>query len=149
MSFEEIDDEAIQMAAKFSSGSGGPKKVNADIWKHILCSKSYGTLSKDLADRIAVTTRKICIEDIPSEHTGLLFACRLIPLIKDTDGTRPIGIGEILRRIMGKAISKCLQLNIQYAGGRLQTCTGIEAGIEAAIHAIAKKFKDKGCEAIG
>ena len=34
------------------------------------------------------------------------------------------------------------------AGGCLQTCTGVEAGIEAAIHAMAKTFKKEECEAV-
>ncbi|MCP4459569.1 MAG: hypothetical protein GY816_16330, partial [Cytophagales bacterium] len=40
--FEEIDGAAIQNAAKNTFGSGGPTLIDADGWKHILCSKSYG-----------------------------------------------------------------------------------------------------------
>jgi hypothetical protein len=35
----EIDSEAIYQLAKNMAGSGGPSKVDADMWKHILCSK--------------------------------------------------------------------------------------------------------------
>ena len=146
--FEAINRAAIQLAAKNTSGSGGPSRIDSDIWKHMLCSKAYGALADELADAVAVLTKRICTEDIPYDHVSSLFACRLVPLIKETDGVRPVGIGETLRRIMGKSIAKALRNDIQMAGGCLQTCTGIEAGIEAAIHAMAKTFSKEDCEAV-
>ena len=38
--------------------------------------------------------------------------------------------------------------DVQDAAGTLQTCTGVESGIEAAIHAMASIFKDETCEAV-
>ena len=114
----------------------------------MLCSKAYGVLSDELADAVAVLTRRICTEDIPYDHVSSLFSCRLVPLIKEINGVRPVGIGETLRRIVGKSVAKSLRNDIQMAGGCLQTCTGIEAGIEAAIHAMAKTFKKEDCEAV-
>ena len=146
--FEAINRAAIQVAAKNTTGSGGPSRIDADIWKHMLCSKAYGALSDELADAVAVLTRRICTEDIPYDHVSSLFSCRLVPLIKETDGVRPVGIGETLRRIIGKSVAKALRNDIQMAGGCLQTCTGVEAGIEAAIHAMAKTFKKEDCEAV-
>ena len=46
-----------------------------------------------------------------------------------------IGIGEALRRIIGKSVMTILKSDIQKSGGCLQTCTGIRSGIEASIHA--------------
>ena len=145
--FEEINRAAIQLAARNTAGSGGPSRIDADTWKHMLCSKAYGALADELADAVAVLARRICTEDIPYDHVSSFFSCRLVPLIKETDGVRPVGIGETLRRIIGKSVAKALRNEIQVAGGCLQTCTGIEAGIEAAIHAMAKTFKKEECEA--
>ena len=39
------------------------------------------------------------------------MACRLIPLDKNP-GLRPIGIGEVLRRIIGKAVSITLRKDL-------------------------------------
>ena len=39
--FESIDGTAVHKAAKQIQGSGGPTLIDADGWKHILCSKSY------------------------------------------------------------------------------------------------------------
>ena len=146
--FEVIDGAAIQLAAKNTSGSGGPSKIDSEVWRHMLCSKAFGALSVELADAVALLARRICTEDVPYDHVRFLFACRLVPLIKENDGVRPVGIGETLRRIIGKSVSKALRNDIQMAGGCLQTCTGVESGIEAAIHAIAKTYKEADCEAV-
>ena len=57
------------------------------------------------------------------EHDSLdpIMACRLIPLNKNP-GLRPIGIGECLRRIIGKAVTYVLKRDIQEQAGSLQLC---------------------------
>jgi hypothetical protein len=146
--FEEIGAAAIQSAAKNVHGSGGPTHADADLWKHVLCSKRFGKLSDDLASEIAIATRRLCVEDVPHPYINLLLDCRLVPLMKEDNGVRPIGIGECLRRIMGRSVAKVLGGDVQSAGGTLQTCTGVEAGIEASIHAMARIFDDDKCEAV-
>ena len=74
-------------------------------------------------------------------------ACRLIPLDK-CPGVRPIGIGEILRRIIGKVIGWALKEDIQIAAGPLQAATGLQGGAEAAIHAMKQVFEDEDTEAV-
>ncbi len=64
------------------------------------------------------------------------------------DGVRPIGVGEIVRRIMAKAVNKVLRIDIQLATGSLQTCAGIEGGIEATIHAMARAYNDDDSEGL-
>ena len=81
------------------------------------------------------------------------IACRLIPLDKGpgTDGTpgvRPIGVGEVLRRLVGKLLIGVIKENIVSAAGPLQTCTGLRAGTEASIQATRKAFEDNDTEAI-
>ena len=109
----------------------------------MLCSKAFGKLSDDLAEEIARLARRLCTEGI-----NLLFDGRLVALRKEDDGVRPIGIGETLRRIVGKSVAKVTGNDVQTAGGLLQTCTGLEAGIEAAIHAMARTWQDENCEAV-
>ena len=65
----------------------------------------------------------------------------IILLIWHGGGIRPIGIGEVHRRIIAKSVSEVLRHNIQKATGTLQTCFGIEAGIECAIHAMRETFE--------
>ena len=92
----------IKKAAKSTFGSGGPSKVNADTLKHILCSKFFKIEGERLANEIASLTKYLCTEKVDNAKTCILQACRLVPLKKEDNGLRPIGIGECVRRIMGK-----------------------------------------------
>jgi hypothetical protein len=144
--FEGIDASAVQQAAKRTSGSGGPTKITTDMWKNLLCGT--GKQSDELADQIAIMARRICTEDIQYEKLDLHWVCRLVPLMKEDDGVRPVGIGETLRRIIGKCVLKVLATDVQEAAGSLQTCAGVESGIEAAIHAMDRTFQEDWCEAV-
>ena len=50
-------------------------------------------------------------------------ACRLIPVDKNP-GVRPIGVGEVLRRIIGRSILKCLSNGLKLLGQSDQLCLG-------------------------
>ena len=39
--FENISDELIQKCSKNLHKSGGPTQIEFEVWKHILCSRSY------------------------------------------------------------------------------------------------------------
>ena len=145
--FESIDETAIYNAAKKTFGSGGPTQVDADGWKHILCSKSYGKSSELLCQSIADMAKRLCTEEVDPGLLNELLSCRLIPLDKNP-GVRPIGVGEVLRRIIGKAIMKVLKEDIVQASGTLQTCAGIDSGIEAAVHSMATAFQNESAQAI-
>jgi hypothetical protein len=64
------------------------------------------------------------------------------------DGVRPVGIGETLRRMIVKCVSKATGNDVQMAAGAFQTCAGVQSGIEAAIHAMARTFRNEECEAV-
>ena len=75
------------------------------------------------------------------------MACRLVPLVK-RPGVRPIGICEVARRIIGKAILTVIGGDIQQTVGTLQLCAGQAAGIETAIHAMRHIYEDDNTEAL-
>ena len=76
----------------------------------------------------------------------------MIPLNKDPSSpelqVRPIGVGEVLRRIIGKTISWALSDHIQEAGGSLQVSTGLKGGAEAAIHAMKEIFNNESTDGV-
>ena len=57
-------------------------------------------------------------------------------------GVRPIGIGESLHRIVGKAICSATRLDLAVLCGTDQLCGGIRSGIEGAVHAITDLFEE-------
>ena len=146
--FEPIDAEKIIRATRKINGSGGPTQVDADNWKHMLCSKFFTTQSESLAQAIADLTKILCTEEVNAECVKELYAGRLIPLDKGNGGVRPIGIGEVLRRIISKSVTSTLKEDIISAAGLLQTCSGLEGGIEAAIHAMSRAFSLSETEAL-
>ena len=146
--FESIDAELIIRCVKNISGAGGPTRIDADTWKHLICSRFYGNLSSNLATAIAELAKKLCTCNIPCKMLSEVLAGRLIPLDKGGGGIRPIGIGEVLRRVISKAVTSVLKCEIQDAAGSLQTCSGVEAGIEAAVHAMRMTFDEEETEAM-
>ena len=70
----------------------------------------------------------------PWATTCALLANRLMALDKCL-GIWPIGIGEIWRRLLAKCVLKVAGTQAKDAYGNAQLCTGLEAGIEGAVHA--------------
>jgi len=144
--FVNITQDEIASNTKHSSGSGGPTQIDMDTWRETICSKSYGTLSKMLADEIATLARSLETDTVPHDYISTPLACRLVPLKKKDNGIRPVGVGECLQRINGKTTTGLLEEDIIHAVGTLQTCVGLESGIEAAIHAVKKSFEEHNSE---
>ena len=145
--FENIDANAIHKAAKKVNGAAGPSGGDASLWHRLLCSKQFKKKPADLCQALAVLSRKLNTETISPQHLRGFVAGRLIPLDKQP-GVRPIGIGEIPRRIVSSATVSLLNPGLVAATAPLQTCAGLPGGIEASIHAMRRIFNDEETEAI-
>ena len=145
--FDNINEDMIKLAARRTRGAAGPSKLDAEQFKNILVSNKYKHEGKELREQIALLARKLATTTVDPSAIEALIACNLIPLNKNP-GVRPIGVGETLRRIIGKAIGWVLKNDIQEAAGPLQVATGLESGEEAAIHAMKEIFEDDNCEAV-
>ena len=108
-----------------------------------LCSSFKS--SNNLCTALACIGKHLCITHVNPDHLSAFVACRLIPLDK-YPGVRPIGIGEVHRRIITKAILILLKQDILDAAGTIQVCAGQESGCEAAIHAMRQIFADEETE---
>ena len=132
---ENINESRIANAALRTRGSSGPSGLNADGWRRILVSKNFRTAGHSLRSSLTSFTRKISttetevIVSIGTTYTNIeaYTACRLIPLDKNP-GVRPIGVGEVLRRIIGKAILSVIKPEILSSAGNLQLCAGQAGG---------------------
>lgn len=138
--FNNLDSECILHAALHTQGAAGLSGLDAFAWRR-LCS-SYKSASCDLCHALAAAGHRICTSNIHPADLSAFVACRLIPLDK-CPGVRPIGVGEVPRRIIAKAVLSLFRLDIQDAAGPLQVCAGQEGGCEAAIHAMRQVFADQ------
>ena len=78
---------------------------------------------------------------VPWNDIRGFISSRLITVDKNP-GMRLIGVGETLRRIVGKAVGHLTRLDIEEVCGVSQLCSGLKAGIEGGVHAIRELFDD-------
>ena len=76
----------------------------------------YGTSSTRLRDSVAGLCRYLCNSIVPWDNIRALVASRLIALDK-CPGVKPIGIGETLHRIIGKAVCLATHLDVALVCG--------------------------------
>ncbi len=79
-----------------------PSGLNAHARKRMCCS--YKETSDELCHSLALLARRICTQFIDPTILAPFLACRLIALNKNP-GVRPIGVCEVARRIVSKAIN--------------------------------------------
>ena len=109
----------IGKAASLTKGSDGPSHVDTDRFRHTLLSKIFTTECKNLREQNALLSQNLVSKFVDPFSIEALTTCRLI-LLNKNPGVRPIGIGEVLRRVMGKAISWILREDIKEAAGSLE-----------------------------
>ena len=131
--FDCIDGETIRRAALNTEGAAGPSGVDAIGWRR-LCTSFRGA-SDELCLSMASVARRISSEYVDPESLSSYIACRLIALDKKP-GVRPIGVGEVSRRIISKAVLSVIHSDIKEAAGSVQLCVGQISGCEAGVHAM-------------
>ena len=78
---------------------------------------------------------------------GIFLPCWLIALNKNL-GVRPIGVCEVVRHIVTKAILRVVGNDVEEACGYVQKCSGLPAGIAAAVRAMQLLYDDDDTEGI-
>ena len=136
--FDRIQAGAIRRAGMKTHGSHGPSGVDANEWRRWMSNFSQSSTS--LCRTVARLAVRIATEEIDNEALMPYNACRLIPLDKNP-GVRPIGVGEVLRRIIGRTILRCVENDLKLLGKNQQLCLGQKCGIEHAIHSLRKQFE--------
>ena len=115
--------------------------MNVNGFKRILACKSFKRSSNNLCESIATLTRRLCTEFVDPLTIEPIVASRLIPLDKGNGEVRPIGVGEVIRRIIGKCVTRVAKQDVINASGAMQVCAGQKSGGEAAIHAMRNIFE--------
>jgi hypothetical protein len=145
--FEVITPESIRKAAIHTKGGSGPSGMDADGWRRLFTSNSFGNSSTELCEAFSKVIKKLCTVEFETNTLEPLLACRLIPLDKNP-GLRPIGVGEILRRIAGKVVIFLVRDDVISSVGSLQVCAGHNAGSEALVHAMESIFHEENTEVV-
>lgn len=116
---------SIKSAALHTSGAAGPSGIDALGWRR-LCT-AHKSASVELYHSLALVAKRLCTELVDPAA---------------------IGIGDVSRRIVAKAILNVVRQDVQEATGAVQLCAGQIAGIEAAVHAVRSFFHNDETEAI-
>ena len=98
-------------------------------------------------EAIASMTRRLCTDYVNPRGLEAILANRLIPLDKG-GAVRPNGVGEVLRRIMGKCVTKIIKPDVIDASGSIQVCAGHKSGTEAAVHPMREIFEHDNSDAV-
>ena len=137
--FYQISESTIRTAALRTEGSVGPSCIDALGWR-LLCYSFGRCSSRPLA-------RHLCISFPHPASMEAYNACRLIALNK-LPSVHPIGICEVVLRIIGKAVMSVVKPYVINAVGPLQLCAGQMAGCEVGVHALNSMFETSTSEGV-
>ena len=143
--FDKITGSLIRSISLRTEGSAGPSKLDAKCWRRI-CTSFHGA-SIEICNSLAAIAKRLCSSYVNPSGLIAFTASRLIALDK-CPGVRPIGVGEVIRRIVGKAILSVIGYDIQEAAGAIQLCAGQQAGCESAVHAMREILANPDTEGI-
>ena len=99
-----------------------------------LCT-SFCAASNELCGAIALFARQLCTTFLSPDILSPFLACWLTALDK-SPRIWPIGVCEVVQRIVANAALYFIRDDIQAAAGPHQLCAGQIAGTEAAVHAV-------------
>ena len=130
----------VQKVAWRIQGGAGPGGTLALHWQDFLLR--YGAHSERLRDAMAELARRLENTIVEWDDIRALMASRLLALDK-CPGVRPIGVGEVPRRILGKVMALATGMDVEEVCKVDQLCSGLKAGIEGAVHAMRDLFHEK------
>ena len=132
--FDIITDELVRkLAARIKGAQGGSGMKNDLLRSLCRCGGPEGDSMRRAVASLAVL---IATVELPKECLAPLTMSRLVALPKEGDAIRPIGIGEALRRLLGKIIMAAVKTDVLEVCGAAQLAGGLSSGCEAAAQAL-------------
>ena len=86
---------------------------------------------------IAATVNLLAAGGAPPEIASYLCGATLLAVKKKNGGLRPIAVGEVLRQLTSKCLSRAVQSDSFDVLSPLQVGVGVKGGCEAVIHSVA------------
>ena len=108
---------------------------------------AFKSSSIDICNALVLLAQRLCTQFVAPKGLSSFTAFRLIDLDK-CPGVRTIGVAEVARRIVSKAILTVIGGDAQQVAGTIQLCAGQEAGSEASIHAVLHNFNEDHAEGV-
>ena len=121
MFYAELDGELVKKCALRTKGGAGVSQQEDVLWLKMVTG--YKDSSSSLCNAVAVLARRIATECVDPKGLEALLSNRGIAIDK-CPGLRPVGVGEIVRRIIGKAVMSVTGEKVQGAFDALQLCAG-------------------------
>jgi hypothetical protein len=133
----DITAETVEAVATKMSGAAGPGGTDAVALQNWLLR--FGSESERLRQELADWTKWLATDHPPWAAYRAMMACRLVALDKQP-GVRPVGIGEIYRRLLAKCVISAVGSQATAACSNYNLCAGLPAGIEGAVHAVRQAW---------
>ena len=143
--FDSLTVDVVKKAFLQTRGAAGVSGADADHYRLVVTA--YKGASANLLETLALKARMLCTQYLDPASLQAYLNNRLIPLDK-SPGVRPVGIGEVERRGIGKAVLSVLKKEVIDAASVDQMCTGQPAACEAVVHAMKRCFEAEAADGL-
>ena len=106
-----------------------------------MTNKTFHKQAQNILNAIASFTNRMSAQAMIPEVVKPLMAVRMIAIQKKDGGFRPVGISEVIRRVIAKTIARAIRDDKKYVTGSRQ-CAGLQDACEASVKAIDEMYND-------
>ena len=135
-------EEVLQAINSFPNGSAGGLDGLRPQHLKDLVSGSTGEIAIRLTERLASLIDLMLSGNVPLEICPLLYGACVTALKKKDGGIRPIAVGNTLRRLAGKIVSRRVMETMGQLARPTQLGYGTRGGAEAVVHATRAYMSD-------
>ena len=136
------EQDVIRALKSFPSGSvPGPSSLRANHLKEAVSCPSPDRTAQALRALSGVVSLLVA-GCAPQDLVPYLCGATLLACQKKGGGLRPIAVGEVLRRLTSKCLSRAVQEVAISTLTPLQVGMGVRVGCEAIVHAVSRLLED-------
>ena len=128
--YDALNGELIKKCTLRTKGSAGVSQQEDNLWHKMVTGHKEGN-SAQICNAVASVARRLATEYVNPEGLEALLANRGIAL-NNNPGLRPVGVGEMVRRIIGKAVMSVTGEQVQKSRERSSTVCRPASGSEVS-----------------
>ena len=123
-----------------NASAAGPSGLRPSVLQDLLCRTRR---SGDLLPALALFVQACVNGVLPASLGPMLCAARLIPLKKKDGGVRPVAVGDVLRRVVGKCLLRHPHVAEQVRGLQpLQLGVGVPSACPTIAYALRRAVNE-------